>query len=112
MSDRHDLRRQTREIREALSRYDQEQLIDILTHVFRQYIVDGAAPAPASAALAGDELAGLSFPQLIERLQLRLDLPELSLFEVQGQRLNGVKTTTGTIATRRCVNAAGPDGYG
>ena len=40
MSDRHDLRRQTREIREALSRFEPEQLIDILTHIFRQYVME------------------------------------------------------------------------
>jgi hypothetical protein len=81
-----DLRRQTREIKEALSRFEPEQLVDILTHVFRQYVIEGAAPPPAS--LSGqDELSGLTFPQLIERLQLRLDLPELRLLEVQGGRV-------------------------
>lgn len=81
-----DLRRQTREIKEALSRFEHEHLVDILTHVFRQYVIDGVAPPPAS--LSGqDELSGLSFPQLIERLQLRLDLPELRLFEVQAGRV-------------------------
>ena len=86
MSDRHDLRRQTREIREALSRFEPEQLVDILTHIFRQYVMDGAA-APASSVTLQDELQGLSFPQLIERLQLRLDLPELRLLEVTGTRV-------------------------
>lgn len=86
MSDRHDLRRQTREIREALSRFEPEQLVDILTHIFRQYVMDGAA-APASSVTLADELQGLSFAQLIERLQLRLDLPELRLLEVSGSRV-------------------------
>jgi len=86
MSDRHDLRRQTREIREALSRFEPEQLVDILTHIFRQYVMEGAA-APASSVTLQDELQGLSFPQLIERLQLRLDLPELRLLEVTGNRV-------------------------
>lgn len=87
MSDRHDLRRQTREIREALSRFEPEQLVDILTHIFRQYVMDGAA-APASSVTLQDELQGLSFAQLIERLQLRLDLPELRLLEVAGGRVS------------------------
>jgi hypothetical protein len=34
-----------------------------------------------------DELQGLTFPQLVERLQLRLDLPELRLLEVAGSRV-------------------------
>lgn len=87
MSDRHDLRRQTREIREALSRFSPEQLVDILTHIFRQYVMEGAA-APASSVTLADELQGLSFAQVIERLQLRLDLPELRLLEVAGGRVS------------------------
>lgn len=88
MSDRHDLRRQTKEIQDALSRYEREQLIDILVHVFRTYVVEGAAlSTTAMAPTAGDDLSGLSFAQVIERLQLRLDLPELQLFEVQGGRV-------------------------
>ena len=84
MSDRIDPRRQTREIREALGRFEPEQLLDILTHVFRQYVIDGGAPP---AMQLQDELSGLGFAQVIERLQLRLDLPELRLFEVQGGRV-------------------------
>lgn len=87
MSDRHDLRRQTREIREALSRFSPEQLVDILTHIFRQYVMEGAA-APASSVTLADELQGLSFAQVVERLQLRLDLPELRLLEVAGGRVS------------------------
>jgi hypothetical protein len=48
--------------------------------------MDGAA-APASAVSLQDELQGLSFAQLVERLQLRLDLPELRLLEVSGSRV-------------------------
>lgn len=88
MSDRNDLRRQTREIHEALSRFEREQLVDILTHVFRTYVMEGASLAPPPPAALGDELAGLSFAQVIERLQLKLDLPELQLFEVQGNRVS------------------------
>jgi hypothetical protein len=89
MSDRHDLRRQTREIQEALSRYDREQLIDILVHVFRIYVLEGASLSSASAMPStADELQGLSFAQVIERLQLRLELPELQLFELVGGRVH------------------------
>lgn len=84
MSDRIDPRRQTREIREALGRFEPEQLLEILTHVFRQYVIDGGAPP---AIQLQDELSGLGFAQVMERLQLRLDLPELRLFEIQGGRV-------------------------
>ena len=96
MSDRHDLRRQIREIREDLSRFPPEQLVDICTHIFRQYVMDGAAPAPATMQTQ-DELAGLSFAQVIERLQLRLDLPELRQFEIHGGRV-GVKVDGRVVA--------------
>lgn len=89
MSDRHDLRRQTREIQEALSRYDRDQLIDILVHVFRTYVLEGASLSSAAVSpSAADDLQGLSFAQVIERLQLRLELPELQLFELQGGRVS------------------------
>lgn len=88
MSDRHDLRRQTREIQEALSRYDRDQLIDILVHVFRTYVLEGASLSSAAVSPSvADDLQGLSFAQVIERLQLRLELPELQLFELQGGRV-------------------------
>ncbi len=96
MSD-HDLRRQAREIREALSRYDRDQLINILGHVFAHYVMQGSEPvslpqrgpaAGAAAGALGDELVGLSFARLMERLQLRLDLPELQFFEVQDGKVS------------------------
>lgn len=88
MSDRHDLRRQTKEIQEALSRYDREQLVDILVHVFRTYVLEGASlSSVAVGPSVGDDLSGLPFAQVIERLQLRLELPELQLFEVQAGRV-------------------------
>ncbi|MCS6913100.1 MAG: hypothetical protein RMK29_01770 [Myxococcales bacterium] len=89
MSD-HDLRRQAEEIRRALERYDRDQLVEILVHVFRGYVMEGTLPvAPPAVSPPGlDELQGLSFAQVIERLQLRLDLPELAAFEVAGGRVS------------------------
>jgi hypothetical protein len=85
-----DLRRQAGDIRAALERYDRDQLIDILTHVFRQYVMEGTMPVALSSSpgAASDELLGLPFAQVIERLQLRLDLPELQQFEVAGGRVS------------------------
>lgn len=82
----HDPRRQAREIREALQRYEREQLIDILTHLFSHYVLDGSAAEGGAArapALSAGEFQGLSFAQVVERLQLRLPHPELALLEVQ-----------------------------
>src|SRR5580658_314147 len=78
-----DPRRQSREIREALERHDREQLIDILTHVFRHYVMQGDPPVVHRAAPAED-FTGLSFAQIIEHLQLHSGASEFQLFEVQG----------------------------
>lgn len=85
-----DLRQQAHQIREALERYSREELIHILTHVYRQYVVEGSlgTALPPPTGLQADELTGLSFAQVIERLQLRMDLPELQLFDVQGGRVS------------------------
>ena len=75
------------DIRDSLERFPREALVEILTYVFKEYVVEGAAPLSTNAAPLRDELEGQSFGELIRGLQLRLDLPELGLFEVQGDRV-------------------------
>ena len=88
MPERPDLRRIAGDIREALSSYPREALVDILTYVFQAYVVEGApavhAPEPERLA----ELEGLGFAELVQALQLRFELPELSLFEVANGRVS------------------------
>lgn len=88
MPERPDLRKIAGDIREALATYPREALVDILTYVFQAYVVEGApvvhAPQPERLA----ELEGLPFPELIQALQVRLEAPELSLFEVQAGRVS------------------------
>jgi len=88
MPERPDLRKIAGDIREALATYPREALVDILTYVFQAYVVEGApvvhAPQPERLA----ELEGLAFPELIQALQVRLEVPELSLFEVQAGRVS------------------------
>ena len=76
------------DIRDSLEKFPREALVEILTYVFKEYVVEGAAPVSSSQAAVRDELEGLSFAEVIQRLQLRLDLPELALFEVQGDRVS------------------------
>ena len=76
------------DIRDSLEKFPREALVEILTYVFKEYVVEGAAPVSSSQAAVRDELEGLSFAEVIQRLQLRLDLPELTLFEVQGDRVS------------------------
>jgi hypothetical protein len=75
------------DIREALDRFPREALIEILTYVFKEYVVEGPAPIQGAPAPLRDDLEGMGFAEVIRSLQLRLDLPELALFEVQGERV-------------------------
>jgi hypothetical protein len=75
------------DIREALERFPRETLVEILTYVFKEYVVEGPAPIAAAPATMRDDLEGQTFADVIRALQLRLDLPELGLFEVQGDRV-------------------------
>jgi hypothetical protein len=75
------------DIREALDRFPREALIEILTYVFKEYVVEGPAPIQGAPATLRDDLEGMGFAEVIRTLQLRLDLPELALFEVQGDRV-------------------------
>lgn len=86
-----DLKKMLAEIRGALDQYPREQLQEILTWVFKEYVIEGGA-APAQGALAmldaRTELEGLSFAELVRWLQLHLDVPELAAFDVQGARVS------------------------
>src|SRR5262245_25532123 len=88
MPERPDLRRIATDIREALATYPPEALVDILTYVFQAYVVEGAPTVNAPAAERIADLEGMGFADVIQTLQLRLDIPELSLFEVQNGRVS------------------------
>lgn len=93
---RPDLRLIAGNIRDALGDYDRDALLEILTYVFKEYVVEGPPPLLVNQAERVADLEGLSFAQLITALQTRLDLVELSLFSVDGEqvsvRVGGVKT--------------------
>ncbi len=95
MPERPDLRQIASSIRDALSGYEREALVDILTYVFKEYVVEGPPPVLINQAERIPDLEGLGFAQLITALQTRLDLPELSLFDVDGDtvtvRAGGVR---------------------
>ncbi len=88
MPDRPDLRKIATDIREALDSYPREALAEILTHVFQAYVVEGVPSVHAAQPERLNELEGLAFPDLIDALKLRLDVPELTLFEVQHGRVS------------------------
>jgi hypothetical protein len=87
MTDRPDLRHIAADIREALADADREALIDMLTYVFEEYVIESPPPmrTPPAATLA--ELAGLSFPELIQTLQAHLDHAELAHVRVHDDQV-------------------------
>jgi hypothetical protein len=81
-----------------------------LTFVFKEYVVEGPPPLLVHQAERIQDLENLSFGQLITALQTRLDVPELALFQVEGDqvsvRVGGVMTPL--AAPRGGVQAAAP----
>jgi hypothetical protein len=88
MPSRPDLRDLVVSVREAFADADRETLLDVLTFVVQEYVVDGPPPMLMHQAEKLSDLAQLSFAQLISALQTRLEAPELSLFAVDGEQVS------------------------
>jgi hypothetical protein len=88
MPSRPDLRDLTTSVRTAFADADRETLLDVLTFVVQEYVVDGPPPMLMHQAEKLSDLTNLSFAQLISTLQTRLEAPELSLFAVDGEQVS------------------------
>ena len=88
MPTRPDLRDITTGVRDALADCDREALLDMLTFVIKEYVVDGPPPMLMHQTESVSDLATLSFAQLVTALQTRLELPELALFAVDGTQVS------------------------
>jgi len=88
MPTRPDLRDITTGVRDALADCDREALLDMLTFVIKEYVVDGPPPMLMHQTESVADLATLSFAQLVTALQTRLELPELGLFAVDGSQVS------------------------
>lgn len=75
---------QHQEIRAALERYSKEELIDLMEHLLRIYVLN--EPVKLDSAVSKPEtmrdLSGYTFSQLLVQLQNSLDLDELGKFRV------------------------------
>ncbi len=105
MPERPDLRSISGNIRDALADCDRDTLLDILTFVFKEYLVEGPPPLLAHQVERLPDLEGLSFAQLIAALQTRLDHPELSLFQVENEQ---VSVRVGGVLTPLMARRRGP----
>jgi len=94
MPTRPDLRDISTNVKDAFADADRETLLDVLTFVLKEYVVEGPPPMLIHQAETLADLKGVSFAQLIAALQTRFDHPELAMFVVDneqvGVRIGGV----------------------
>ena len=88
MPSRPDIRELAANVKDAFAEMDRDTLLDILTFVVKEYVVEGPPPMLVHQTETVADLQGLSFAQLITALQTRLDLPELQLFAVDGDHVS------------------------
>jgi hypothetical protein len=88
MPSRPDLRDLASNVRDAFAEHDRETLLEILTFVIKEYVVEGPPPMLIHQAETLADLKGLSFAQLVAALQTRFDHPELALFAVDGEQVS------------------------
>jgi hypothetical protein len=87
MPTRPDIRDLATNVRDAFADADRETLLDVLTFVVKEYVVEGPPPMLIHQAENLTDLQGKTFAQLIAALQARLDHPELAMFVVDGDQV-------------------------
>jgi hypothetical protein len=107
MPERPDLRQIAVSLREALDGLEREALVDVLTYVLNEYVVEGPPPLVAAQVERLEDLAGLDLAALISALQLRLDTPGLDLFRVEAGEVR-VQTAAGWVPLQPGRPAAQP----
>ncbi len=94
MPSRPDIRDLATNVRDAFADADRDTLLDTLTFVVKEYVVEGPPPMLVHQAETLSDLKNMSFGQMISALQTRFDHPELAMFVVDGEgvgvRINGV----------------------
>ena len=88
MPSRPDLRELASNVKEAFAEMDRETLLEILTFVIKEYVVEGPPPMLVHQTETLADLQGLTFAQLIAALQTRFDFPELAMFAVDGNQVS------------------------
>ncbi|HWM85417.1 MAG TPA: hypothetical protein VNO33_06250 [Kofleriaceae bacterium] len=113
MPERPDLRQIAAAVRESLDGLERDALVDILTYVLNEYVVEGPPPLAAAQVERLEDLAGLDLAGLVGALQTRLDVPGLELLRVEGAEVR-VHTAQGWVPLQPQRGARddrqGPDG--
>lgn len=110
MPSRPDLREIASNVKDAFADASRETLLDVLTFVIKEYVVEGPPPMLVHQAENLADLKGASFATLISALQTRFDFPELAMFVVDGEnvsvRVGGVVQPL--VAARQPLAGAAP----
>ena len=88
MPSRPDLREIATNVRDAFADADRDTLLDVLTFVLKEYVVEGPPPMLIHQAETLADLKGASFAQLITAMQTRFDHPELAMLVVDGEQVS------------------------
>ena len=88
MPSRPDIRELASNVRDAFSEMERDALLDVLTFVLKEYVVEGPPPMMLHQAETLADLQGASFAQLITAMQTRFDFPELAMFVVDGEQVS------------------------
>ena len=88
MPSRPDLREIASNVKDAFAEADRETLLEVLTFVIKEYVVEGPPPMLIHQAETLADLKGASFAQVISALQTRFDHPELAMFVVDGEQVS------------------------
>src|SRR3954467_7201851 len=88
MPSRPDLREIASNVKDAFADADRDTLLDVLTFVVKEYVVEGPPPMLIHQAETLSDLRAPSFAQLITALQTRFDHPELSMFVADGEQVS------------------------
>jgi hypothetical protein len=88
MPSRPDLRELASNVKEAFADLDRETLLEILTFVVKEYVVEGPPPMLVHQAETLADLKNATFAQVISALQTRFDFPELQMFVVDGDQVS------------------------
>ncbi len=93
MSDRRDFGRNAKQMREALEQYSREDLLDLLTHLVRVYVIEGdggggvGVETEPSSSMGLEALSELTFAQVVLHLQMNLPHEALRQIQVSGERV-------------------------
>ena len=88
MPTRPDLRELATNVKDAFGDMDRETLLEILTFVVKEYVVEGPPPMLVHQAETLADLKNCTFAQLISAMQTRFDFPELQMFVVDGEQVS------------------------